>query len=125
MRESINNTSFSGQTYGVTEDVRAYRMEILNADGDVAATCEYMPMSARVLAASMAHWSKCHAENGTHVRLREIGPHFQRSQFGTFEVRIMQRMIADKQAEARKVWDQYIGWKTVCTTAAAGEGLVG
>ena len=121
MREQINHSDFSGECYGVTEDVRAYRAEFLGRDGEVGMRCDYMPMSSRVLAASMAHWASCDAT----VRLREIGPHFQRSQFPSFEVNLLLTRDRKAQVEARKVWEQYIGWKTICTTAAAGEGLVG
>jgi hypothetical protein len=109
MREQINHVDFHGQTYGVTEDVRAYQMEILHADGTVGATCENFVASSRVLAAHMAHWSECHAENGTMIRLREQGPHFQRSVFPSFEVNLLLRRDLPKLVEARKVWEQYIG----------------
>lgn len=125
MRELINHRDFAGQTYGVTEDVRSLQVEFCHADGTVGMRCDDFVTSARVLVQHMALWSELHAENGGYVRVLADRPHFQRSQFPSFEVNLLLGRDLPKLVEARKVWEQYIGWKTVCTTAAASEGLVG
>jgi hypothetical protein len=122
MRESINHTAHRGETYPACADVRSYHVQFTHRDGTVGMECDNFVASPEIMDEFIAYWqNECEA-GYTIVSDR---PHFQRSQFPSFEVNLILGRELPKLVEARKVWEQYIGWKTICTTAAAGEGLVG